>query len=151
MKIRKIEEGDKDKLIELMQRADNRSREWAEERTRSYIDNKKKLILITEDKGNLIGFIGLKKYEDNPARDFIDLTKFAWITWIAVLPEFRDRDIGSELLKFAEKYVEIYNKLGLVLDCRKKVINFYIKNGYSIVRNYVDNKMPRYVMVKELR
>ncbi len=149
MKIRKANTGDINQLIELMQRADNRTREWAEEKARRFVlKNKSKFILVAEENGKLIGFVGLKEYEDNPAREFADLTKFAWIIWIAVLPEYRNKKIGSELLKSAEKYVNEYNKKGLI--CREKVINFYMKNGYNLVGDYIYNNLPRYVLTKEL-
>lgn len=151
MKIRKAKKEDISQLIELMQNADNRTREWAEERIRRYIENKNKMILIAEEDGNLIGFAGLKKYEDNSARDFTDLDKFAWITWIAVLPSYRNKKVGSELLKSAKKYANDYNKTGLILDCREKVIDFYKKNGFNIVGNYINKEIPRYVMVKEFK
>ncbi len=152
MIIRKANSKDVNQLIELMQNADNRSNEWAEERIRRFvIKNKDKMILVAEAEGNLIAYIGLKKYEDNPAREFTDLTKLVWITWIAVLPQYRNKKIGSELLKSSEKYVSDYNKRGLILDCREKVIDFYKKNGYNIIGDYIDDKIPRYVMVKELK
>ena|SRR3989344_3080166 len=152
IKIRKANSLDIGKLVQLMQKADNRGLQWAEERAKRYVlKNKDKMILVAEDNENLIGFVGLKKYEDNPAKEFEDLTQFAWITWIAVLPEYRNKKIGSELLKSAEKYVVDYNKKGLILDCRQKVITFYTKNGYNLTGNYIDEKIPRYVMVKELK
>ncbi len=152
VKIRKATKNDTNRLIGLMQKADNRSRKWAEKRTKRFVlKNKNKIILVVEDEQILVGYIGLKEYEDNPAREFIDLTKFAWITWIAVLPRYRNKKIGYGLLKSAEKYVGDYNKRGLILDCREKVINFYKKSGYSIIGDYIDDKIPRYVMVKELK
>ena len=153
MEIRKANKGDIKELIELMQKADNRTREWTEERTKRFVlKNKSKIIILcAEDGENLIEFIGLKEYEDNSAREFTDLTKFAWITWMAVLPEYRNKQIGTDLLKSAEEYVNNYNKQGLILDCREKVINFYKKNGYDIIGSYIDNKVSRYVLVKELK
>lgn len=152
MKIRKAEILDRDRLIELMQRADNRTQEWAEEKVRGFVlKGRNKRILVAEDDGNLVGFIGLKEYEDNPARQFVDLTKFAWITWIAVLPEHRNKRIGSDLLRFAELSIDDYNKEGLILDCRQKITPFYIKNGYKFAGEYFDKEFPRYVMIKNLK
>jgi ribosomal protein S18 acetylase RimI-like enzyme len=150
MKIRKANLNDVDKLIELMQKADNRTREWAKNRVNSFISNKKKLILVAEDDGRLVGFVGIKKYEDNEARKFADLNKFIWVVWIAVLPEYRKKKIGSELLKSVDEYARAFDKSEVILDCREKVINFYKINGYDIIGNYVYNNAPRYVMTKQI-
>jgi GNAT superfamily N-acetyltransferase len=151
--IKKAQEKDINNLIELMQKAEgDRSKEWAEERAKRFVlDNKNRLIIIAEEKGKLVGYLGLKRYEDNRARDFIDINKFAWITWIAVLLEYRNKKIGSKLLKFSEEFAKNYDKLGIVLDCREKVTPFYIKNGYKIVGEYEHNKIPRYVLEKILQ
>lgn len=150
MEIRKADSSDRNKLIELMQKADNRTKEWAEGKIKGFVlKDKGRMILVAEDNGHLIGFLGLKEYEDNPARQFTDLTQFAWITWIAVLPEYRNRIWGSKLLKSAEEYVN--GKRGLILDCRQKVVAFYMKNGYNVAGEYLHNEIPRYVMTKELK
>jgi len=148
MKIRKTVVEDKEKLIHLMIKADNRSKEWAEERINSYANKNGKLILVAEKDSDLIGFIGIKKYEDNEARKFADLDNFIWVTWLAVLPEYRKKKIGSKLLKAVDEYVNIFNKLGIILDCREKVLDFYTKAGYKIVGEYEDKNSPRFVMSK---
>ncbi len=150
MIIRKAESSDFDNLVELMINSDNREKTWAEEKAGSYTNSNKKLILVAEDNGKLIGFAGVKKYEDNGARAFVDLDNFIWITWIAVLPEFRKKNVGSALLKAADNYIKFFEKSGIVLDCRRKVVEFYQKNNYKLAGEYQYNGEPRFVMEKSI-
>ena len=151
MKIRKATEKDRNKLINLMQKASAREKEWSMKRAESYTNRSDKLILIAEEKSKLIGYVGIKKYEDNKARKFVNLNSFMWVTWIAVLPEFRNKNVGSKLLKASEKYVSQFNRKGIVLDCRKNLVGFYEKNSYSIKGRYLDKLKWRYVLVKEIK
>lgn len=150
IKITKAKEKDIQNLIELMIEADDRDKEWSENRAKKFIISKDndKLILIAKDNDKLIGYVGIKKDEDNPAREFVNLNDYAWITWIAILPEYRSKGIGSILLDSVNKYVKKFKKIGILLDCREKLIPFYTKNGYSIAGKYDDKGAPRYVMKK---
>lgn len=149
MIIRKAREEDIDNLAELMQKADNRSKEWAEEKARRFVSGTKvKSIMIAEEDEQLVGYAGLKAYEDNQARDFVDINNLAWVTWIAVLPEYRGRKVGSQLLSSAHDFARLHGKSGIVLDCRAKVIPFYLKNGFSVAGEYMHKGAPRYVLEK---
>lgn len=154
MIIRKAQEEDVGNLIELMQLADKRERTWAEKKANGFVmrANGSKSILVAEDEqaGRLAGYIGLKEYEDNQARQFVNLDNLAWITWIAVLFEYRHQDIGSKLLSSADNFAKRHGKSGVVLDCRGRVIPFYVKNGYKVVGQYSYRGAPRYVLERKL-
>lgn len=136
-----------------MMKATSKSREWAKHRAEKYIFNKNKdrLILVAKDKNDLVGYNGILKYDDNPARKFVNLNEYSWISWIALLPEYRKKGLGSILLKTAEQHSKDFNKKGILLDCRKKVLPFYIKNEYSLLGEYIDKNAPRFVMGKPIR
>ncbi len=152
MKIRIARKKDQSSLINLMKLADNREENWAIQRTNSYLENNKKLILIAEEKGELIGYVGIKKFEDNYARRFVNLEDYIWITWIAVLPGIKKSGIGSKLLNASERYSKKFNKFGIVLDCLEKVLPFYFKLGYVVAGKYLDKKNKlRYVLKKEIK
>lgn len=153
MKIIEAKEKDINNLINIMMKADNRDKEWSENRTKKFIinKNKDKLILIAKDKDKLIGYLGIKKYEDNPAREFVNINNYIWITWIAILPEYRNKGVGSILLNSVGKYIKKFKKIGILLDCREKVISFYNRNEYSTVGKYQDKGALRYVMAKQLK
>lgn len=71
---------------------------------------------------------------------------------IAVLKAYRGRDVGSELLKVAER--EIRNRNGDIveLSAQVKAAPFYEKNGYfSMGDIHVDEGCPHMWMRKEVR
>jgi len=107
--------------------------------------------LVAEENKELIGFVGIKKVEEkNKASKFINLNKCATLTWIAILAKNRKRGIGSKLLMACNKYAKNFNKRFIWLDCRKKILTFYLKNSYQIAGNYIHKHKNRYVLVKEL-
>lgn len=71
---------------------------------------------------------------------------------IAVLKEYRGRDVGSKLVNVAEK--EILNRNGDIaeLSAQVRAAAFYEKNGYfSLEEIYVDEGCPHVWMRKELK
>jgi ribosomal-protein-alanine N-acetyltransferase len=155
MKIRKIVKKDFDKFVELMVEADNRPKDWAKEKTAEFIGKKNKLILVAEEKGKLIGYVGLKERDEDERIKKVDFDKYASVTWIAVLPEFRGKSIGSKLLKSCEKYAKKWGKKGIWLDCRKEVLKFYKRNEYKVVSSFIKEvktkKRKQYVLLKKIR
>ena len=58
-----------------------------------------------------------------------------WIYSMAVLPEFRNKEIGTKLLKHAENELKKLGcvKINLQIHIRNELVKeFYIKNGYEI-------------------
>ena len=74
----------------------------------------------------------------------------AEIEYIVVKDEYKNKGIGSKLLKYIEK--DIKNITLEVRESNTAAINFYKKNGYSIVstrHNYYKDE-DGYLMIKNL-
>ncbi|PIN88468.1 hypothetical protein COU61_04810 [Candidatus Pacearchaeota archaeon CG10_big_fil_rev_8_21_14_0_10_35_13] len=132
MKIRELIKEDRAEWIELVRKADNRDKEWADEKFSRYVGSKKmKKMFVMEDKGKLVGFMAIKG-EDNEENVREELNDdFILVCWIALLPEYRGRGIGSKLLKHAVRYLKKWDKKGIFLGCSDNRTNFYVRNGYS--------------------
>lgn len=151
MKIRQAELRDHDNLVKLMQDADNRSKNWAETRASRYLLRKRRAIIVAENDKGLIGFVGIKdEDEDSRVSTFLDFSKNAHVPWIALLPKFRGKGIGSRLIAECEKYALEFGKEGIWTDCRQRVVDFYLDNGYAIAGIYKDQRKDRYVMLKRI-
>jgi len=153
MKIRELKENDKENWIKLAKEADNRDKEWAEKRIKSYTSKKKKKILfVLEENNKLVGFVGLKGEDIEENVPAIFNKDYALVTWIALIPRFRQRGMGSKLLRHCEEYIKKWKKKGIWLGCRDKVISFYIKHGYKKYGTFInENGKEENLVVKELR
>ncbi|MBW3002065.1 GNAT family N-acetyltransferase [Candidatus Woesearchaeota archaeon] len=152
MRIREHTEQDFSMLVELMQKADNRPKEWAISRARSHQNNAHKTILIAEEDGCVLGYVGIRESETNAETEVIlgsQLDHLACLTWIAVHPDFRRRGIATELLKNCGSWASEKDKKGIWLDCRKKLVPFYENAGYVVAGSYSDKGSERYVLVKQ--
>ena len=155
MKIRKARKGDEKQFIKLAKKADQRPEYWSKQKFTKFIKGKGNLFLFAEEKNKLIGYVGLKKKDKDNKIKKIDFDKLACIAWIAVLPDYRKKSIGSRLLKRAENFANNWGEKGLWLDCRSRVLNFYERNGYKI-KGYImkedkGKKFRKYFLEKRLR
>jgi ribosomal protein S18 acetylase RimI-like enzyme len=117
--------------------------------------NKEHLILLAQKKEKLIGFIGLMtKYNNKKVSKKININNLAYIAWIAVLPEFRNKKIGSKLLKKAEQIAKKWGKNGIWLSCKKDIIEFYKNNNYKLkgyfIKQYKRKKFRKYYLIKKI-
>lgn len=152
IKIREIAISDKKKWIKLAELSDNRNGEWAEQKFDNYLESKKKKrLLVAEESGRLIGFSGIKG-EDLEENVLETLNKnYALITWIAFIPEYRKKGLGSKMLKECEKYALKWEKKSIWLGCKDDLISFYEKNGYKTKGTFINDKGKKEnLMVKEL-
>ena len=76
--------------------------------------------LVVEDKNKIVGCIRIKK--------IIDCFELASL---AVLPEYRDRGIGSNLVR---KILEEFDNRPVYLFCNVKNQGFYKKFGFELVK-----------------
>ncbi len=152
IKIREIAASDKKEWIKLTKLSDNRNKEWAEQKFDNYLESKKKKrILVAEEDGKLIGFSGIKG-EDLEENVSEMLNKnYVLVTWIAFIPEYRKKGLGSKILKECEKYAVRWEKRGIWLGCKDDVIPFYEKNGYKSKGTFINEKGKKEnLMVKEI-
>ena len=152
MKIREIKKEDRQKWIKLVQLTDNRNKEWAEQKLDSYLDSKKKKrLLIVEENGKLIGFVGIKGEDVEENVSEILNKEYVLITWIALIPKYRKKGLGSQILKECEKYARKWKKKGIWLGCKEKIIPFYEKNGYHKEGTFInDDGREEYLMLREI-
>jgi GNAT superfamily N-acetyltransferase len=157
MKIRKAKKEDAEELIKVIQIADGRTEEIARRKVDKYNKKKDGFFLVAVEDEKIIGYALFDKYDKElSAKQYVNIDEYDAICWIAVLPEFRMKYIGSELLKEAEKYCRKFKKKGIWLGCREKVLVFYEKNGYLNKGNYLRKThlgkiLPYYIMVKEVK
>lgn len=153
MKIREITFADKDNWIKLVELSDNRDKEWAEQKFESYINSKdKKRLLVVEENGNLVGFSGIKGENLGENVSVALNNDYALITWVALIPEYRKKGIGSKILRECDKYAVKWNKKGIWTGCRDKVIPFYEKSGFIKSGTFINDKgQIENLMVKEIK
>jgi len=156
MKIRKATIKDSKKFTELAKRADRYPAYWSKSRFPNFIKNPEQMILLIGDKGKLIGFVGLmKKYLDKRVIKKLNLEKLSYIAWIAVLPDYRNKKIGSRLLKVCEKYTGSWKKKGIWLTCKKDVVPFYEKSKYKVkgyfIKKIGNKKFRKFILGRLLR
>lgn len=141
-------------LTDLMQIADNRTQEWATERIVRYLNERDgKTIFVAEENNDILGYVGIKKFEENiETRRILDqsIDNLACITWIAVHPQFRKRGIATALLKHCEVWAKHKKKEGIWLDCREKILPLYENAGYKIAGSYQQQGIARYVLIKQI-
>ncbi len=97
-------------------------------------------IFVAEDK-TVVGFLSVEVYHEN--EDYIYLGDFA------VTKEYRNKGIGSALLKTAESYAREIKTLKICLHVEKtnlSAMHFYENSGYAVYRD----DGHRFLMNKEL-
>ena len=155
MKIRLANLKDAEKFRVLAKKADNYPSYWSKSRFPNFINNPKQIIILAEDKGKLVGFVGLQERYLDPRVKKISCNDLTYIAWIAVLPEARDLHIGSRLMNECEKYTKKFNQKGIWLTCKKNVIEFYKKNGYKVngyfMKESDGKRFRKFFMSKRLR
>ena len=152
MEIRRAVEKDIHFLAYFIRRVgyDSKEAERRAGRIGSHINSNGKLILVLEDDSQLLGYVGIKAIEENDnACEFVDLSTFADLMWIGIDSEFRHKGFGSKLILACDNVARKWGKVGIWLDCKGKVIPFYVSNGYHAQGSYFYKGEPRYVMVKK--
>lgn len=156
MKIRKARKDDFDSVVKLFQEADGRTKKWAVDRTTKFLNSSNKCILLAFEGKKPIGFVGIKKEDKDPrTAKFIDSKNTASVSWIALLENYRGKGYGSKLLNRADIEVKNFRKKQVWLDCRKRVLPFYIRNGYKVkgyfIKEVKGKKRRQYILLKRLK
>jgi len=150
MKIRQITEKDKKLLLRLMQEV-GYDKPIAEKRSMTWANGRNKIMLVLEERGELIGYVGFKKNDsDESVKSFLDHSEdYAHLNWTGIDPTKRRKGFGSMLVRKCDSLAKEWGKKGIWLDCREWPITFYEHNGYFVIGSYEDNGKPRFVMVKD--
>ena len=76
----------------------------------------------------------------------------AQIRYMAVDERYRNRGMGSEMLKELERVAREKGAKYIVLEARENAVNFYLKNGYVIVKKsfLLFDSIQHYRMMKRL-
>jgi streptothricin acetyltransferase len=103
----------------------------------SYIDNRYKAVYLYYDNSKCIGQIRLRSHWNG----------YAYIEDIAVAKNWRQKGIGTELLKKAGEWARENNFIGLMLetqDVNLSACRFYARNNFVIgsVDNMLYSKFP---------
>lgn len=89
----------------------------------------------------LIGCLLLSKHDESTIK----------MRQVAVSDKFRNRGIGSEMVRFSENFIKDLGFEKITMHARKKASDFYMKLGYSIVSDeFTEVGIPHYVMTKDL-
>jgi predicted GNAT family N-acyltransferase len=68
---------------------------------------------------------------------------------VAVSDQYRNLEIGSQMMKFCESYATSIGVNILYCHARDSAVNFYLKNGYNSVGDYFDEDgIPHLKMYK---
>lgn len=157
MKIRLANKKDADKFRILAKKADNYPSYWSKSRFPNFLNNPTQIILLAEDKGKLLGFVGLQKQclDKRVINRMPKINDLTYITWIAVLPESRKKHIGFKLMKECERYTKKFKQKGIWLTCKKEVIGFYNKLNYKVYGYFIKEsdgkRFRKFFMSKELK
>ena len=93
------------------------------------------------DKKNIIGVGRLHSLNNKKSQ----------IRYMAISKKYQKLSIGAKLLKGLELRAKTDNKKYIVLHARESALNFYINNGYKIVKksHLLLGKIQHYLMMKK--
>ncbi|MCD6573014.1 MAG: GNAT family N-acetyltransferase [Thermoplasmata archaeon] len=116
---------------------------WNQPRGSERDDMEDKAIHIMACDGNKI--VGVARLHFNGIKE-------AQIRYMAVEEGYRRRGIGSMMLRRLEEMAKEKGAEYIILNARENAVNFYKKNGYSIIeKSYVlFNEIQHYKMKKKL-
>lgn len=83
--------------------------------------------------------------------DVLDNTT-AQIRYMAVHPDCRGKKFGQKILMYLENLAKEKGIDKIILHARENALNFYLKNGYTLVRpsHLLFNAIQHYLMEKKL-
>lgn len=82
---------------------------------------------------------------------FRDLNGYGKIERICVLPEYRGKGAGKQIMEFIHEYAQSQHYKKLKLNAQEHAIPFYENIGYSVVsETFLDAGIPHKTMEKSL-
>jgi ribosomal-protein-alanine N-acetyltransferase len=126
---------------------------------RAYIESDDSLTLVAEDEQGRIGGFIIAQLElvRVRRRERSSVSLGGHIITIDVLPDFRNRGLGTELLQRAEQWLGQHGAETVLLETaidNELAISFYRKHGYAmldLLRDYYANGSDAYLMAKSLK
>ncbi|GMR00996.1 MAG: hypothetical protein BMS9Abin19_0342 [Gammaproteobacteria bacterium] len=100
-------------------------------------------LMTVDDGGKVVGIARLQFNSNNEAQ----------IRYMAVTGSHERQGIGSELIKAMEQHAKKTSHNNIVLDAREDAVNFYKKQGYSVIgRSYLlFDEIQHFRMSKQLQ
>ncbi len=89
--------------------------------------------LVAEDGTKIVGFISILADPRNPNGEFLWQRLRSYVAFLGVLPTFRNRGIGSDLMRKGASMVLNDERPTLWLECEKERIVFYELLGFNVV------------------
>jgi ribosomal-protein-alanine N-acetyltransferase len=135
-KIRKFKEEELEKVISINLSClpENYSSFFFLELYRSFPET----FIVAEFQGQIIGYVMCRIESGFSEANKLRLAKKGHVVSFAVLPEHRNKGVGSALMKAAIKGMETYSCTEAYLEVRKSnksAINLYEKLGFKIIKN----------------
>lgn len=98
---------------------------------------------------HVIGYLENKPV--STARVYKKNTTTFKIQRVAVLRDFRKKNLGHELMMEIERYARIMKFNTLMLDAQDHALTFYEKLGYQVDgEGFMDAGIPHHLMIKKL-
>lgn len=122
----------------IKQGMDYWSNAWKFERIKAMVSDSSVFLIYLN--GKIIGTITYSNkhhsYYDGSEKKFWNenTNNVVYISRFAVLPEYQNNGVGSEIIKIIEDQLTDYKYVRLdIHPSNKRLVNFYVKNGYSLV------------------
>lgn len=76
----------------------------------------------------------------------------AQIRYMAVHPDFRNKNFGRNILRYLEQLAKENKFQKIILHARENALGFYLKNNYQMVRpsHLLFNQIQHYLMQKNI-
>ena len=106
-----------------------------------FFDNRDEWIAVAVDNGNIIAFLSIEVHHEDK--------EYVYLDDLSVTNEYRNKGIGTKLIKIAEEYAKEINIPAICFHVEKtntNALRLYQRLGYNV---YQDQK-NRYLMIKHL-
>jgi len=108
--------------------------DWSRTKVRQFLNKSFGFGVVCHDGSSLIGFALVQKnYSAQKPR-------VAWINYIFVVKKYRQKNIGSGLLKVAIKKLKTMGKTDLITDVylkNKSSLNFFQSNNFKVIEKWL--------------
>ena len=130
-------------FIEMMQtiRGTKQANGYPDGYLDKFFDNRDEWIAVAVDKNNIIAFLSIEVHHEDK--------EYIYLDDLSVTNEYRNKGIGTKLIKISEEYAKEINIPAICFHVEKtntNALKLYQRLGYNV---YQDQK-TRYLMIKHL-